>query len=179
MSSKTKSFIGVHFKVNISYEDAPKFISYMNLTHIILACKEMDTRHTSENLEAELRTIFQEFNIEDKVWMITTDSAKNMEKCTYLFNKFILCKELTLVGRLMKEDLGEGDDEDELTDEEVEAILQALDSYDEVHESEVELEVMENSVDEEHKAVVRKIFMRRLPCTSHKVLIFKFILCKG
>ena len=69
-------------------------------------------------------------------------------------------------------------DEDELTDEEVEAILQALDSYDEVHESEVELEVMENSVDEEHKAVVRKIFMRRLPCTSHKVLIFKFILCK-
>ena len=102
-----------------------------------------------------------------------------LEKCTYLFNKFILCKELTLVGRLMKEDLGEGDDEDELTDEEVEAILQALDSYDEVHESEVELEVMENSVDEEHKAVVRKIFMRRLPCTSHKVLIFKFILCKG
>ena len=151
----------------------------MNLTLIILACKEMDTRHTSENLEAELRAIFQEFNIEDKVWMITTDSAKNMEKCTYLFNKFILCKELTLVGRLMKEDLGEGDDEDELTDEEVEAILQALDSYDEVHESEVELEVMENSVDEEHKAVVRKIFMRRLPCTSHKVLIFKFILCKG
>ena len=69
----------------------------------------------------------------------------------------------------MKEDLGEGKDEDELTDEEVEAILQALDSYDEVHESEVELEVMENSVDEEHKAFVRKIFMRRLPCTSHKV----------
>ena len=67
----------------------------MNLTFLILACKEMDTRHTSENLEAELRAIFQEFNIEDKVWMITTDSAKNMEKCTYLFNKFILCKEPT------------------------------------------------------------------------------------
>ena len=79
----------------------------------------------------------------------------------------------------MKEDLGEDDDdEDELTDEELEAILEALDSYDEVQESEVELDVWQNSVDEEHKAVVRKIFMRRLPCTSHKVLIFKFILCK-
>ena len=79
----------------------------------------------------------------------------------------------------MKEDLGEDDDdEDDLTDEELEAILEALDSYDEVQESEVELDVWQNSVDEEHKTVVRKIFMRRLPCTSHKVLIFKFILCK-
>ena len=49
----------------------------------------------------------------------------------------------------MKEDLGEDDDdEDELTDEELEAILEALDSYDEVQESEVELDVWQNSVDE-------------------------------
>ena len=64
-------------------------------------------------MEAELRSIFSQFGIEDKVWIITTDSAKNMEK----------------LGRIMKDDIGDDDyEEDELTDEEVEAILDALEA---------------------------------------------------
>ena len=89
------------------------------------------------------------------MWIITTDSAKNMEK----------------LGRIMKDDIGDDDyEEDELTDEEVEAILDALETYDEVKESEDELHILENNVDEEHKDFVRRISIRRLPCTSHKVL---------
>ena len=47
-------------------------------------------------MEAELRSIFSQFGIEDKVWIITTDSAKNMEK----------------LGRIMKDDIGDDDYED-------------------------------------------------------------------
>ena len=77
----------------------------------------------------------------------------------------------------MKVNVGEEDDADEeLSDQEIEAILEALDSFDEVKESEVDLELLENSVDEEHRDLVRRISIQRIPCTSHKVMtIYKFI----
>ena len=110
-------------------------------------------------MEAELRSIFSQFGIEDKVWIITTDSAKNMEK----------------LGRIMKDDIGDDDyEEDELTDEEVEAILDALKTYDEVKESEDELHILENNVDEEHRNFVRRISIWRLPCTSHSLALVYF-----
>ena len=77
----------------------------------------------------------------------------------------------------MKVNVGEEDDEEEeLTDEEIEAILEALDSFDEVQESEEDLKILVNCVDEEHREFVRRIAIQRIPCTSHKVMTFiKFI----
>ena len=70
----------------------------------------------------------------------------------------------------MKDDIRDDNyEEDESTDKDVEAILDALNAYDEVNECK-DLHILGNNVDNEHRDFVRRISIWRLPCTSHKIL---------
>ena len=43
----------------------------------------MNERHTATNLKKKLHEILDEYNIKEKTWTFTSDSAKNMEKHEY------------------------------------------------------------------------------------------------
>ena len=74
---------------------------------------------------------------------------------------------------LNEEELVENDDDLEgLTAEEIAAILDELDNFDEVEEVECELKNIQEDLE-----FVQILTVRRLPCTAHKV-ITKFIVYK-
>ena len=113
----------------------------MYLDMFILACRQFNTRHTAENLSAKLHGILDDFNIDTKTWIFVSDSAKNMEKRNIYF--FIYCNffiSFTLVGRIINEqgkgiqgsDDVEDDELEQLTEEEIDELILALDSFDEV-----------------------------------------------
>ena len=53
----------------------------------ILACREFNEKKSAKNIADKLLSIFEEFDIAGKVWMMETDGAKNMIKLEADLNK--------------------------------------------------------------------------------------------
>lgn len=68
-----------------------------NLNRAILSTKQLEQRHTSENIAQTLREIFNQWNIFDKITCIVTDNAASMVKsCELLKKKHLPCFAHTL-----------------------------------------------------------------------------------
>ena len=93
-------------------------------------------------------------------------------------------KTLFVVGRIINDfESGPFNDHDEdleeiLDDDELEALMKALGSDKEVEESSEEVLLLESETPFVQE-LAKRLAIIRLPCTAHKVSIFKVIVCKG
>ena len=62
-----------------------------------LACRQFNSKKTAANIAEKLLEIFQEFKIEEKVWLVLTDSAANMIKMESDLNKLYYTKGKVIV----------------------------------------------------------------------------------
>ena len=50
-----------------------------------IGCSKFNEAHTGTNIAAKLLSIFQSYDIEDKVWFVLTDSGSNMIKGNIIY----------------------------------------------------------------------------------------------